>query len=420
MHKLYKLLMDKKIFFKKILPIGLLRTLKTKLVKMKVARYKKQPINKEKFLEKPMGVNLIGDIRAEIGLGQSMRLVANELDLSKYDFVIQNFQLGGNVRRNDTTWDHKMQKDAHYNINLFHINPYEIGMAYMYLDKEIWKDRYNIAFWLWELEELPEDYKKVIKFFDEIWTPSEFASNSIRKATSKPVHTIPYYVTAACDPKYNREYFGLPDDKFLYLVMFDSNSTMSRKNPVGAIEAFKKAFSKDDQEVGLVIKVNNPAPENIDFLQSMLKGYNNVYYITKVMDKIEVNSLIADVDVFLSLHRAEGFGLVMAEAMLLRTACIATNWSSNTEFMNSKNACMLSCKMTKIQKSEGCYEEGGTWAEPSIDEAAMYMRKLKEDVDFYQQIVDNAYVSVSEQLGETKIVQMLETRLDDIYRKVRV
>lgn len=419
MQKIYKFLIEKKAFIKKIFPIEFLRTTKKKLVEMKVSRYKKQPINKEKFLEKPKGVNLIGDIRAEIGLGQSMRLVANELNLSKYDFAIQNFQLGGNVRRNDTTWDHKMKNDTPYSINLFHINPYEIGLAYMYLDKEIWKDRYNIAFWLWELEEFPEEYKRVIKFFDEIWTPSEFTSNSIRKVTSKPVYTIPYYVTAACDIKYDRKYFGLPDDKFLYLIMFDSNSTMLRKNPVSAIEAFKRAFPKDNHQVGLVIKVNNPDPKNIDFLQSMLKDYNNIYYITKVMDKIEVNSLIADVDVFVSLHRAEGFGLVMAEAMLLKTACIATNWSSNTEFMNSENACMLSFEMTKIQKSEGCYEEGGVWAEPSIAEAAVYMRKLKEDIDFYQQIVDNAYVSVLEQLGEKRIVQMLKTRLDDIHRKVQ-
>lgn len=106
--------------------------------------------------------------------------------------------------------------------------------------------------------------------------------------------------------------------------MYDTNSTMARKNPVGALDAYKKAFPVEDEHVGLVIKMNNPKQEDLEVLREQTKGYQNVYLIAEVLDKPKVNSLIAAVDVFVSLHRAEGFGLVMAEAMLLDTVCVAT------------------------------------------------------------------------------------------------
>lgn len=191
-----------------------------------------------------------------------------------------------------------MREDYPYRVNLFHVNPQEVGLAYLYLNKEIWRDRYNIAFWLWELEEFPQEYQEAIKFFDEIWTPSEFASSSIRKVTDKPVYTLPYYVTAGKDENCGRADFGLPEDKFLYLIMYDTNSTMARKNPVGALDAYKKAFPVEDEHVGLVIKMNNPKQEDLEVLREQTKGYQNVYLIAEVLDKPKVNSLIAAVDVF--------------------------------------------------------------------------------------------------------------------------
>ena len=113
--------------------------------------------------------------------------------------------------------------------------------------------------------------------------------------------------------------------------MFDVNSTLGRKNPLGAVKAFKQAFSAKNQNVGLVIKVNNADEAKLAKLKKELEDYNNVYMITEVMEKKRTNRLIECVDVFVSLHRAEGFGLVMAEAMMLGTPVIATNWSANVE-----------------------------------------------------------------------------------------
>lgn len=411
MNKLYYFIMKYKEPIKKVLPITLLRKCKAAVVNHKIAQYQPQVIQSDQYGMQPFGVNLIGDIRIEIGLGQSMRLIANILEHSGHKFGIINLPLNVEVSRNDHSWDHKITDHPIYGINLIHINPQDMGLSYLRLGDAMFRNRYNIGFWLWELEEAPKEAYLAVKFVDEIWTPSEFTSNCFRKITNKPVYTIPYHVTAESDSRYGRAHFGLPEDKFLYLLLFDFNSTLLRKNPQAAIEAFRNAFSPEQQDVGLVIKVNNATPECMETLKALLEGYKSVHYITKTLSKAEVNSLIANVNVFVSLHRAEGFGLVMAEAMLLKTACIATNWSSNTEFMNSDTACMVSCTMKQIEEGEGSYPPGAIWADPSVEETTMYMRKLKEDPEYYRGMVDRAYSYASEVLGKDRISTMMEERI---------
>ncbi len=418
MHKIYAFIIQHKELIKKFLPVHFLKKLHSSLIRAKIRRFHAGPIQTEAYRSMPFGVNLIGDIQIEIGLGQSMRLIANALELAKQDFCVIDLPLNIPVRRDDRTWEHKISTAPIYGINLLHITPQDLGMSYLSLGKHTLQNRYNIGFWLWELETLPVESQQALRLVDEIWTPSEFTSNCFRKITGKPVYTIPYHVVADTDPAYDRTYFGLPKEQFLYLVMFDFNSTMRRKNPTGAIEAFKQAFGPQEQDVGLVIKINNATEECIETLDAMLSDYHNVYYITKTLNKTETNSLIHCTDVFVSLHRAEGFGLIMAEAMLLKTACIATNWSSNTDFMNDDIACMVSYTKKQIATGEGSYPPGATWADPHVEEAATYMRKLKESPDFYQKIVENAYTHTIQTLGAERIAKMLNQRLAQINRSI--
>lgn len=402
----------------KILPMGLLRRVKDWLQNQnlkKIKRRKSQkPYDPSQY---ESGINLIGNIRAEIGLGQSCRLVADELEHSGIPYSIKNFCVAGSFREEDHSWDQKIQEELPYNINLLHMQPLDLMDAYQQLDSETWDYRYNIGFWLWELEEFPERWKPALSLVDEIWTPSEFVSNTMRKVTDKPVVTIPYCVTAPTDTQYDRKYFQLPEDKFLFLVMYDTNSSMARKNPLGAIQAFQKAFSVDDDRVGLVLKMNNPREDDIKKVQDSLGEYKNIYYITSVMSKLEVNSLIAVVDVFVSLHRAEGFGLVFVEAMLNNTPCIATNWSSNTEFMNEEVACMVDYTFTVLEEDSAPYEKGAKWADANVDTAARYMRRLVEEPEYYNQLVIKGKKYVKEKLGMERIAELVKKRIQEIQQK---
>ena len=242
----------------------------------------------------------------------------------------------------------------------------------------------------------------------------EFISKNLRKATDLPVRTMPYCVDAPTDDRFDRNYFRLPEDKFLFLAMYDSNSTIERKNPTGAIRAFRKAF-KNNPNVGIVIKVNNAKEQDMDHLNRMLKDYQNVYYITETLTKIEVNSLIRQVDVFVSLHRAEGFGLVMAEAMIVGTPVIATNWSSNTEFMNSDVACMVDCGFVTLKKDSPPYKKGAVWADPDVAQAARYMRKLYQNPQYYAELKVKAQEYILDKLSMERAVNRLEERVKEIY-----
>lgn len=404
-----------KPLLKKCIPASILKKSKRMMldrISRQIEQTELKPYDPQKY-EK--GINLIGPIDSATGLGQSFRLVERVISQTGEPYLIYNYQQNTENRIDIFEYQKKMQIDLKYSINLWHISPTELAEAFSIKGKEAFDGHYNIAFWLWELEDFPDEWVPYMKLLDEIWTPSEFISESIRKKTDKPVYTIPYYVTAETDTEeYNRRYFGLPDDKFLYLMMYDVQSITERKNPEGVIQAFKQAFQPEQKEVGLVIKLNSASDVDLARIRADVGNYSNVYLINRNMSKIEVNSLVADVDVFVSLHRAEGFGLVLAEAMLNHVPTIATNWSANTEFMNEETACMVDYKLATLEKEIPPYHKGCRWAEPDLKQAAYYMNRLKEDTDYYQKISNKAYHYMKNELAVSRIQQIIIKRVENI------
>lgn len=364
--------------------------------------------------ELPSGVNLIASITGDSGLGQSSRLIANVLEHSDVPHVIYNYVYSYSLKMEDTTYADKISSELPYDINLVHINPRELGPALFRLPKNMWSSQYNIAFWLWELEDFPEEWAVYTDLFDEIWTPAEFVSNAVRTAAKCPVHTLPYHVTAPTEEQYDRAWFGLPEDKFLFAFMYDANSVADRKNPMAVVKAFMKAFSPEETGVGLVIKANNGRPEDIEKLRQQMKGYENLYFVTDNLKKTAVNSLLKCVDVFVSLHRAEGFGLGMAESMMVGTPSIATNWSANTEFMNSEVGCMVDYKLIKLEKDIEPYHKGSRWADADVEQAADYMRRLYLDKAYYRSLSEKGYEYIQKKLGLEESVKRLEAQVKRI------
>lgn len=400
----------------KIIPIEYLRKMKDRLVLAKLHKIIKRKICPYEKGRYPHGINLIASIQGDFGLGQSSRLIANVLEHMDFEYGIYNFITPQSANYSNHSFDSKMINELKYDINLIHINPLEMEWLYLKQSKENWDYRYNIAFWLWELEEFPDEWTRYFPFLDEIWTPSEFVSESIRKKTNLPVKTMPYYVTVITEYKYNRKYFDLPEDKFLFLTMYDMNSVKERKNPNGVIRAFKEAFSKEDERVGLVVKINGGDTAEVDKIKMQLEGYKNIYFFVENMQKIEVNGLINCADVFVSLHRAEGFGLVMAEAMLLGVPVIATNWSSNVEFMNPDVACMVEAELVELKEDYGPFKKGNRWAEPDIEQASGYMVRLFEDGEYYNQLKNNAEKYLQEKLSFDRNKILMNNDFNQIFR----
>jgi glycosyltransferase involved in cell wall biosynthesis len=399
----------------KLLPLSLLRKMKRSMIANSYGKLEKLNILPYENGRYEHGVNLIGNICAESGLGQSCRLVASALDKTGFPLSIYKYEQLGAEGQGDHSWENRLSKELPYDVNLIHINPHELGLAFIQQDASVWNYRYNIGYWLWELEEFPDEWIPCFQCLDEIWAPSEFICNAIRKKTTLPVRCMSYYVDVHIGTIYERKHFGIPEDKFLYLMMYDQSSCMERKNPIGVLNAFKMAFEKENENVGLVIKINNPTPESRKQIRSVLDGYTNVYLIEETLSRDEVNSLTKCVDVVVSLHRAEGFGLVLAEAMLLGTPTVATNWSSNTEFMNENVACMVDYELITIEKDMPPFKAGNRWADANLDQAAGYMKKLYEDKEYYEMIRKNAKEYAEEKLGMDQAAGRMRERLKEIW-----
>jgi glycosyltransferase involved in cell wall biosynthesis len=194
----------------------------------------------------------------------------------------------------------------------------------------------NIGWWPWELAVFPKAWRPyAFELVDEVWASSTFLEDMYKKSTDKPVKVMPLAVSVERMKPYPRKHYGLPENKFLYLYIFDFNSSIARKNPLAAVKAFKSAFKSSDKTVGLVLKTMNTDPNNV-----LWKSFVNecqtdkrIQLITETLDRTEVLGLINICDAYLSLHRAEGYGRTLAEAMLLGKPVIATNYSGNVDFM---------------------------------------------------------------------------------------
>ena len=164
----------------------------------------------------------------------------------------------------------------------------------------------------------------------------------------------------------------------------------------------------------LVIKINNPKAEDIAFVEEHIGGKAGYTLITERMDKERLNSLIKLCDVFLSMHRAEGFGLVMAEAMSLGTPAVATGWSANTEFMPEEASCPV--KYGLVPVNGGYQLDDGTmmWAEPDVHDAAKYLKRLKEDPEYYREKAENGQRYIRENLSVEKCAEKIRKRMDEI------
>nr|WP_243867110.1 glycosyltransferase [Paenibacillus sp. BK720] len=198
--------------------------------------------------------------------------------------------------------------------------------------------------------------------------------------------------------------------------MYDVQSSTLRKNPRAVIEAFKLAFDKNDQRVGLVLKVNNPdfRPNELAELKKLIAERSNVHLMDKVLTRYEVNALLQCTDSYVSLHRAEGFGLGLAEAMYLGKPVIATNWSGNTEFMNASNSCPVSYQLVNIGQDWGPYKSHQIWAEPNIRHASEYMQRLVTDTRWRESIAASGMRTIHNEFSPAVIGQRIKNRLREL------
>jgi GT2 family glycosyltransferase len=363
---------------------------------------------------KNTGINLIGYIKAEMGVGEGARGVAKILHTANIPFCIINYEKGNPSRMGDNTWQNYIVDEPQFDINILHINADLTPSVVSDLPEDYFKNKYTIGFWAWELPDFPDEWIPSFSCVNEVWVPSNFVKDAVEKKSNVPVHVMSHPIEKINKPYLNRNYFNLPEKKFLFLMMYDIHSIQERKNPKGSIKAFKNAFRKENDDVGLIIKVNNSNENELNQLKAEIGDYNNIYIIDKAMSRYEVDSLITCCDAFISLHRSEGFGLVLAESMALGKPVISTNWSGNIDFMNNDNSICIDYELKLLGKDYGPYKSYQKWAEPNIEHASIMMQKLVEDGEFYNKIAKNSKEYVLENLSPFNIAKVMKKRILEI------
>jgi len=282
------------------------------------------------------------------------------------------------------------------------------------------KKHYNIAYCAWELADLPDAFCSLLDYFQEVWTPSTFCTNSIGRKSYIPVLTVPHTLdTNRTVIENGREYFKIDKDIFLFMFAYDCGSYVARKNPNAAVQAFMKAFSPDDRHVGMMLKLiyskenKEQDKEHIKKLMETLSLYPHIYYIDRYLSDEEMRTLLNVSDTFVTLHRSEGFGLFPLEAMALGTPVISTAWSGNMEYMNYNNAALVDYKLIPVN---GEYVgsipgDGYVWADPDIDEAAAYMRRLVSDIAWRESLIKNGK-HTAEEFNTASTAKLIRKRLE--------
>jgi len=266
---------------------------------------------------------------------------------------------------------------------LLHVNAPSIPLMLARAPRDFLAGRRVIGFWNWELGALPRSWQGAGGYVHEIWAPSAFTKVAIETVYPGLVRLVPYPLAAIDLPVAlpDRARFDVPGSAVLTVVIANLGASFARKNPLAAIAAHRAAFGDRADRV-LIVKLAGGAafPADMKTLVEAVEGMSNIRLIDQSWPAERLRVLLASSDILLSLHRAEGFGLVPAEAMLRGVAVVATGWSGTMQFMDQDSAALVAHRLVPVADARGAYGgAGAVWAEPDLVDATGWLRALAED-----------------------------------------
>lgn len=293
--------------------------------------------------------------------------------------------------------------DSTGQVNIFHLNGNEIPQALAHLQAKGVSGGYNIVCPQWELSRYPSEWATNLELFDEVWAPTKFVFDAISPVVRKPLALVPLGCQVELSSILGRRYFGLPESDYTFLFFFDFRSYSQRKNPEAVVESFEKLVQKmPNSKAALVIKLNGAelAPAQFNLLQERVKLLGNrVILINRTITDNEIKNLVRCCDCFVSMHRSEGFGRGLAEAMYLGKPVIATRYSGNLHFMNTNNSFLIDYELIDLKEGDYPYWQGQQWADADTEQTAHYMAALVSNPSLGYEMGKIAATSVSQSVG---------------------
>lgn len=348
-----------------------------------------------------IGINFFGPIHTEDGIGEAARLTLKCFQSLGLKIAINPLPRpvarGGEEKETNISMP--------YDINYFHFSSRWVEYYFDLIGYEVLSGKYNIAHWLTEVSNYPDNWAKNHVFFDEIWTASSFCQDSISMKIQIPTILIPYPILGAKKNNY-------VNSQLNFLVMANMYSDIERKNVLTAISAFLQAFP-NEKNVHMVVKISN-SDVDISYMNEIIKliGADNRFTLMdEFISRKEVEELFCKADVYVSLHRAEGFGLTLGEAMLQGTPVITTAYSGNMDFCNQFNCFLVEYDMVKVGEERLRYQADDVWAEPRLDSAIKMYKRVYENPIEVQKKVQEASKLIKTNFSTTAISKKIELRL---------
>jgi glycosyltransferase involved in cell wall biosynthesis len=324
-------------------------------------------------------VLFIGYAEASLGLGEVFRNMLTALDAAGMPFAIYPFSKNVETRRIGPFLGSRYDRESVYDINVALIATNQLPHYFSELRKQVKGCRYNILQTYWELAEAPLVWRPLLERIDELWLPNSYAATAFEPIFDRKITVVPACVNVNRKHSYARQHFDLEDDRFYFLFSFDYYSRTTRKNPLGVTQAFGYAFPDPEMKVGLLIKSTGPGeldPTVSQQLKNISTIDRRIIILERSVGRDEMLSLIDDCDCYVSLHRSEGFGLGMAEALALGKPVIATDYSGNVDFLTEETGFPVPFSLRKLMPGEYPMGEGQSWAEPDLEIAIQYMRTV--------------------------------------------
>lgn len=330
------------------------------------------------------GVNVYGYLDGTFGIAEMSRKTTNVLKRSKINY-------GSTLLQKQSSTNFK-KDDKNFYINLLSINPDDFSLSRV--DLKNLKNKYNIGIWFWELNHIPKFWITNSQHYDEIWVFSDFIKDVLNREISNiPVKKITFYTEKAIilNKRECKKKLGFEQDDFICLFIFDAHSDLYRKNPIGVIKSFQLAF-QNKEKIKLIIKSKNLTLDEINILNNSIEEDKRIILINEDISYEDINVLFNSSDVYISLHRSEGFGITLLNALMLEKPLICTSYSGNLEFCREEFCELIGYKIVPVDgrsvyirllRDRSLNVKDINWAEPNIEEAALKLKGIYYNYDHY-------------------------------------
>jgi glycosyltransferase involved in cell wall biosynthesis len=335
----------------------------------------------------PDGINIIGLPNGQFGIGEDARTATRAMQRAGFETTVcpAPISIATMVSRDEWT-DDFIKPEPVAKTNLICLPAADCFQLLLKQWAPALNGRYNICGWQWELPHWPDKWAPLLNIPDEIWAQSRFVQTMFQAATDKPVTYMPLAVDKPVFHPVSKSFFGIPEQAFTFLSVFDCNSWIKRKNPLAAIRAFDAAFPRSRSDVRLVVKIMNSRPDLAEYQELLQQAGNDprIIVIDKFLSRNDMLALIDCCDVFVSLHRSEGFGRVIAEAMYIGKPVISTNFSGSVDFAFEQTAYTVDGPLVALQPGDYVEFENQHWMDPDVGMAADAMRRCIDDGEHTQ------------------------------------